>query len=126
MPRPSKCRKICGSPDALMFKPTGFKAENLKIIELKLDEFEALRLADYLEMYHEEAAKEMGVSRQTFGNILKRARAKTAKFLIEGSALSIDASGVKFSEDSSYAFCEHCGKNKKKHENGHCPDCVSI
>jgi predicted DNA-binding protein (UPF0251 family) len=37
------------------------------------DEFEAIRLADYEQLYQEEAANHMNISRQTFGRIIDAA-----------------------------------------------------
>ncbi|MBU2711802.1 DUF134 domain-containing protein [Zooshikella harenae] len=37
-------------------------------------EFEALRLVDFIGMQQQEAANQMGVSRQTLANIVKTAR----------------------------------------------------
>lgn len=56
---------------------------------LLLDEFEAIKLADYEGLYQEEAAKRMNVSRQTFGRIIGSAREKVARMLVEGKALRI-------------------------------------
>lgn len=55
-----------------------------------MDELEAIRLADYEGLYHEEAAKRMKISRQTFGRILNNAHKKVAECLIKGKALKID------------------------------------
>ena len=52
-------------------------------------ELEALRLADQEGLSQLEAAEQMQVSRQTFGNIIKRARAKVAKCIVNGHALVI-------------------------------------
>jgi predicted DNA-binding protein (UPF0251 family) len=41
-------------------------------------------------MYQEQAAKQMGVSRQTLGNILKRAHQKVAEALVQGKAICIN------------------------------------
>ena len=62
-------------------------------VSLSLDEMEALRLADLEGRYHEEAAKEMKVSRAAFGRILNGARQKVAGALILGKALGIEADG---------------------------------
>ena len=56
---------------------------------LSLDEFEAIRLADYEGLYHEEAAGRMNISRATFGRILDGARSKVADVIINGKALKI-------------------------------------
>lgn len=65
---------------------------HLEEIALTIDEFEAIRLADLHELYHEDAAKKMKISRQTFGRILQNARRKVAEALIQGKALKIETS----------------------------------
>ena len=61
----------------------------LEEVVLTLDELEAVRLADRQGLYQEAAALQMGVSRQTFGNILVSAHRKVAEALLEGKALRI-------------------------------------
>lgn len=58
--------------------------------ELALDEFEALRLVDLEGMQQQEAAKVMGVSRQTLANVVKTARSKVVDCLVNGKALMMD------------------------------------
>ncbi len=58
-------------------------------IELSLDELEAIRLADVEGLSQIEAAKLMGVSQPTFHRILKEARRKVGKALIEGLRIRI-------------------------------------
>lgn len=91
MARPKKCRRICGRPNHSCFKPNGIPMSQLERVALLPDEFEALRLADYRNMSQQEGADQMGVSRQTFGNIINRARFKVAASLVEGKALMMDA-----------------------------------
>jgi len=55
-----------------------------------LDEFEAIRLADYEGLYHEKAAEQMNISRSTFGRIIDNARSKVADTIINGKALQIE------------------------------------
>jgi len=76
-------------PDCRLFKPAGIPARKLEQVPLTVDEFEALRLADYEGLYHEQAAAKMNVSRQTFGRIVTKARSRVAMALIEGKALKI-------------------------------------
>ncbi|PKN64167.1 MAG: hypothetical protein CVU52_11670, partial [Deltaproteobacteria bacterium HGW-Deltaproteobacteria-10] len=54
MPRPKCRRNICGMPDKNYFKPRGIPTVDLEEIVLNLDEFEAIRLADYEQLYQEE------------------------------------------------------------------------
>jgi predicted DNA-binding protein (UPF0251 family) len=89
MPRPLKCRQIDFSPTVTYFKPRGVGLAFLEEISLALDEIEALRLADLEGLYQADAAARMGVSRQTFANIVARARRKVADALIHGKALKI-------------------------------------
>lgn len=77
------------SPTATYFKPRGIAMFLLEEVSLELDELEALRLADFEELYQADAAKRMGISRQTFANIVARARHKVADALIHGKALKI-------------------------------------
>lgn len=87
MARPKIERKICGNAPYECFKPNGVPLSKLNKIELLAEELEALRLADLESLSQLEAATRMGVSRQTFGNIVKRARAKVAQSLVHGQAL---------------------------------------
>jgi predicted DNA-binding protein (UPF0251 family) len=93
MPRPKRCRFIEKSPGVLFFKPAGIPGRDLEIIELELDEFEAIRLADKGKLYQEEAALKMGVSRQTFGRIIESAHQKIAEAITEGKGLRINNQG---------------------------------
>jgi hypothetical protein len=89
MARPKCHRNICGIPDKHYFKPRGIPASDLEEVSLNLDEFEAIRLADYERLYQQEAARQMNISRQTFGRIIDAAHQKIADVLIKGKALKI-------------------------------------
>jgi len=93
MTRPCKCRRISGQPRSFLFKPCGVSFRELQQTCLTLDELEAVRLADLEELYQEEAASRMGVSRQTFGNIIRSAHGKIADALVNTKSLRI-AGGV--------------------------------
>lgn len=90
MARPKKCRRIGGQPIHRCFKPNGIPLKDLKQVALLPEEFEALRLADYNKLSHQDSADQMGVSRQTFGNIVSSARFKVAAGLVEGHAIMLD------------------------------------
>ena len=94
MPRPLKCRRVCGSPVSPVFKPAGVPRTELLEIALSFDEFEAIRLADHQGLYQEDAAASMNVSRQTFGNILAAAHFKIAECIVKGRALRIEGGVV--------------------------------
>ncbi len=90
MPRPACPRKISHSPPSTYFKPAGIPIRDLSEIHLAADELEAMRLADCEDLYHAEAAKRMGVSRQTFDRIIKRGRQKVSQALTKGHALRVE------------------------------------
>lgn len=78
-------------PGADYFQPRGTLLTELNEVCLKLDELEALRLADCEGLYHKEAARCMDISRATFGRILDEARHKVAVAIINGNALKIES-----------------------------------
>jgi predicted DNA-binding protein (UPF0251 family) len=109
MSRPKYCRHIAGIPDKNYFKPKGIPSSLLEEVVLTLDEFEAIRLADFEGLYQEQAAVKMGISRQTFGRIIESAHKKIADVLINGKALKIEGGEVAFDETKP---CGH-GKGRR-------------
>ena len=107
MPRPLKCRKIGFTPDFYFFKPAGIPGSGLEEVILTIDEFEAFRLADLEGLYQDEAALNMNVSRQTFGNIICSARSKIADAIINGKILKIDGGKVKMNNVRNFV-CPDC------------------
>jgi uncharacterized protein len=108
MPRPKCCRNVCGVPDKNYFKPRGIPASDLEEVVLNLDEYEAIRLADYEQLYQEEAAGKMNISRQTFGRIIEAAHKKIADVLMNGKALKIEGGEVASDERKK------CGQGKER------------
>ena len=90
MSRPKKDRCVRCQPNAVYFKPRGVPLINLDEVDLSLDELEAIRLADYEGLYHEQAAEKINISRPTFGRILGEARRKLAEAIVDGKALKIE------------------------------------
>lgn len=87
MPRPKRPRHIFAKPQFKGFSPDN--AGSGDVIILTVEEFETIRLIDYQGMDQSQAAEMMSVSRQTVGRILKTARLKTARALVEGRSLNI-------------------------------------
>lgn len=108
MPRPRRCRRIGLLPPNSVFKPAGSPGLKLDEVILSVDEFEAVRLADYEGLYQEQAASRMGVSRQTFGRIVETARRKVAQALVEGMVLRIEGGVVEMAEQRTFG-CAECG-----------------
>lgn len=94
MPGRHCIRRVERPPEVTYFKPAGAPVRLLQEIALTLDEFEALRLADYEGLYQEQAAEKMGVSRPTFSRIVESARKKIADALVNGRALRIGGGPV--------------------------------
>ncbi len=90
MPRPVRPR-IIDAPfsNAVCFKPCRCAPRGLVKLTLKVEELEALRLADLEGASQAEAAEQMGISRHTFGRILASARKKAADALVNGLCLEI-------------------------------------
>ncbi len=57
--------------------------------ELAMDEFEAIRLADFMGLEQEKAAESMHISQQTFSRILKRAHRAIADAIVQGKIIKI-------------------------------------
>ena len=129
MVRPQKSRLVTIDPQINYFKPRGVPMVDLEQVQLTVDELEAMRLADFLGLSHEEAGKQMGVSRATFGRIVEQARKTVADALIHGKAINVEGGNYKRVDPSRNRFflCDHCdckweepprtGRPKK------CPSC---
>lgn len=89
MVRPRLCRKIRFSPDITYFKPQGVPMRFLDVVELTIEEIEALRLRNIADLEQEEAAKKMNTSQSTFQRILSSAYKKLTEALVEGKAIKI-------------------------------------
>ncbi len=107
MPRPFCCRRIQGGPPSRFFKPQGVPLIRLEGVTMTLDEYEAVRLADLQGLYQEDAARRMGVSRQTFGRIVESAHRKIADALVNAKALEIKGGTVEMAEQRRFQ-CSDC------------------
>lgn len=90
----------------------------LEAVELADDELEAVRLADFEELYQEQAAERMGVSRQTFGLIVARARKKIAEALTQGKAICIEGAELPASAETPDEECGKPGRGRGRHGRG--------
>jgi predicted DNA-binding protein (UPF0251 family) len=121
MGRPKKYRIVEYS-----LKPTNFKPDRQYTdhVELTIDELEAIRLADLEKLYQEEAAEIMGVSRQTFGRIVKSAHKKIADALV--NIKEIRTGKDEKCRNVKLMKCESCGKIWRvpdNYEGNECPEC---
>ena len=108
MPRPHKPRCIRQGAVASCYKPAGVPGRTLETVELRLDEMEAIRLADFDGLYLEEAAARRGISRATFGRLVEAARHKVADALLYRKMLMLKGGNVTMSETRTFE-CAACG-----------------
>ncbi len=89
MARPRLCRRIRFNPNIRYFKPQGVPMRFLEVVELTVEEVEALRLKNVKDLNQDECAKLMKTSQSTFQRILSSAYKKVAEGLIKGKAIRI-------------------------------------
>ena len=87
MPRPPKHRRIRCNGELYGFVP--ICPPTREPVELGLDHIEALRLYDVEGLDQEQAAIQMGVSRATFGRIIREAHKLLAEAVLDSRALVV-------------------------------------
>ena len=91
--RRKKVRYIQKMPKISHFSPRG-KAGRPDEVQITIDQLEAFKLADLLGHSQLEGAKLMGISRPSFGRILREARKRVADSLVHGKSLHIRIGNV--------------------------------
>ena len=126
MSRPKKQRVVNQPPVHRSFKPVGVPRTKLELLNLSLDEFEAIRLADHLGMDHNDASGEMEISRSTFTRLIEKAHKKISRFLIIGGQLNIDGGNIHFRTNIlSCGDCDHKFNINFETHLSSCPKCGS-
>jgi len=87
--KPRYCQEFFGFN---LFKPSGIPLSQTEIVEVALDELEAMRLCDFEGHDQEKAAQEMGVSRGTIQRLLYAGRRKLVDAVMHGKALAVQES----------------------------------
>jgi uncharacterized protein len=124
MARPLKSRKISNPPKMKGFKPFGIPSCKLEFINLKLEEYESIRLINYEFLDQVEAARQMKVSRPTFTRIYNNALNQIAKSFVEGKAIEIE--GGNYQMESDWYRCKKCFKLIEGIENHlKCENCTA-
>jgi uncharacterized protein len=90
------------------FKPFGIPITDLEPVILFFEEYEVIRLLDYLGMTQLEAARKLAVSRPTLTRIYEKARRTIAEAFVEGKAIFI--AGGDYHTDEFWYRCEACHK----------------
>ena len=91
--RPKKVRYIQRMPKTVQFSPRG-RPGRPNECELAIDEFEALKLADYQDFSQVQGAVAMHLSRASFGRILRSARKKVADSIVNAKTIKIRMGNV--------------------------------
>jgi len=109
VPRNAKCRRVCQLPAHCRFSPE--QPGKNEAVELTVEEYETVRLMDYLGFNQESAAAQMGVARTTVQRIYAQARQKLAVFLVEGRPLQIGGGSYALCpQESCRGFSRPCGR----------------
>ena len=148
MPRPRRFRRVRYMPEVTFFKPAGVRLAELEEVVLTVDEFEAIRLKDFLDLEQTEAAKKMNISQPTFNRLLSAARKKVAEAVVNGKSIKIEGGrykmvvprgrgaagrgrGMGFGGPAEVCVCPKCGAKKPKTRGircvqEKCPKCGSM
>lgn len=90
--RPVKHRCICSLPKHTRFVPEGVCPG--ETVRMGLDEYETVRLMDFVHLSQAECAERMGVSRATVARLYEHARQIMAEALVEGKRLTVEGGNV--------------------------------
>lgn len=126
MPRRRRLRKVVAPPNFKGYKPYGSNGNSKEFTELLYEEYEAIKLADYDLMNHQEAAVLMGVSRPTFARIYESARRKIANALVETKEIRAVYGNALL--EKNWYLCIKCSSRftiPKTIKNYNCPLCSS-
>lgn len=87
--RPEKKKKVCCGPRAIRFSPRGRPGRPDEVV-IDIAGYEAIRLADHLDMTQKAGAAMMGVSQQSFSRIVRSARRSVADAIVNAKILRIE------------------------------------
>lgn len=116
MPRPCQKKCVASFPTNTAFIPTKRHLPACHI-KMSIEEYETIRLIDYLGLTQEECAKQMKTSRGSVQSLYNNARRKLARFLVEGSAMMIFGGNYQLSHTQNEIGDDHM-KIAVTYENG--------
>jgi uncharacterized protein len=90
MPRCKKDRCCRFLDSEKIFKPRSIPLSELNLVEIFIDEFEAVRLCDHDKLSQIEASEKMNISRGTIQRLLESGRFKIIDALLNNKALKIN------------------------------------
>ena len=94
MARPQKCRCICSMPRTTEFGPRGRGDHPRQTVVLGVDEYEVIRLLDYLHLTQAQCAERMNIARTTVTRMCDIAHEKVADAIVNGKQLVISGGEV--------------------------------
>ena len=100
MPRCKKIRYCRSLNDETIFRPTGIPLSEIAIIDIEIDEFEAVRLCDYEGKSQIETAEIMKISRGTIQRLLNSGRKKILEGLLYQQAIRLKNSHLEYTEEN--------------------------
>lgn len=116
MPRPRKCRRVCGLPVNRGFQPMEGQNSD-KAIVLTVDEYETIRLIDKEDFSQEECGRFMQIARTTVQQIYTTARKKLAEALVDGLPLRIEGGDYQLCDGKEEACrCGGCRRRQMQLE----------
>lgn len=90
MGKPKKEKNVEFEPIAVNFKPVGTSKILSEEVILNMEEFEAIRLKDFMGLEQKKSAKSMKISQPTFHRLLLSARRKIGGAIVQGKAIRIE------------------------------------
>jgi predicted DNA-binding protein (UPF0251 family) len=126
MPRKKRQRAVQRIPTVPIYKPAGVPAKELEEIFITVDEFEAIRLADFKGLNQREASKIMKISQPTFNRVLSSARSKIAMGIVQGLVLRFEGGRYVLTDTGVILECRECGSELSDvADDERCPECGS-
>ncbi len=94
--RPKKIRWVKCEPGERCFRPQSVPVKELEGVVLTIDEFEAIRLADYEKLAQIQVAKQMKIHRSTVSRIITSAHKKIADAFVNKKEIKVEGGCCKF------------------------------
>lgn len=117
--RPRRCRKVCAMPETKIFGPLEIKPLDKELkdyilcyssehlvkenVSLTVDEYEVIRLLDYVGLNQEDCSKFMEIARTTVTGMYNDARRKMATAIVEGRELVISGGNYEICGFKNYS-----------------------
>ncbi len=108
MGRPTKHRCCRRYRADRVYKPQGIPLQELKELQLPLDQFEALRLCDYEGLDQTAAGEEMRVSRGTVQRLLWEGRKTLISAILKNQVLIVNLKGKDCTHARMHSHKQRC------------------